>query len=96
MRIVSEQSFRWDMLLSDYDLPGGKHGLQVIAQVRAATGTHLPAIVISGFMSAQLQEQAANAQCIALAKPVTPIQLRSVIELIRAQRSAGADIAASS
>ncbi len=87
MRTVSGQSFRWDVVLSDYDLPGGILGLQLIAQVRAATRANLPAILISGLMNAELQEQAAQADCIALAKPVTPVQLRSVIELIRAERA---------
>ncbi len=88
MRTVSAQNFKWDILLSDYDLPGGTHGLALIAQVRQATEANLPAILISGLMNAQLQEQAAQADCIALAKPVTPLQLRSVIELIRAERAA--------
>ena len=88
MRTVSEQSFQWDVLLSDYDLPDGTHGLELIAKVREATNLKLPAILISGLMNLQLQEQAAQAHCIALAKPVAPVQLRSVIELIRAERVA--------
>ncbi len=71
-----------DMVVSDFDLPGGRNGLEAIACVRAATQTELPAVLISGTMNQALRDAAAQADCIALAKPVRPVQLRSVVGLI--------------
>jgi CheY-like chemotaxis protein len=79
----------WDAVVSDYDLPGGRNGLQTIAGVRAATRADLPALLISGTMGPALREAAAAAGCIALGKPVKPLQLRSVLGNITATRLAG-------
>jgi signal transduction histidine kinase len=75
-----------DVLISDYDLPGGRNGLQTIGAVRAATQAALAAVLISGTMDAALRDAAAQANCIALAKPVRPLQLRSVVDLIASRQ----------
>ena len=71
-----------DLVISDFDLPGGCNGLQTIDAVRMATYAELPAVLISGTMNQALRDAAAQARCIALGKPVRPLQLRAVIDLI--------------
>jgi signal transduction histidine kinase/CheY-like chemotaxis protein len=79
----------WDVVVSDYDLPGDRNGLQTMAAVRAATRADLPALLISGTMGPALREAAVAAGCIALGKPVKPLQLRSVLGTIAAIQPAG-------
>ena len=71
-----------DVVISDFDLPGGRNGLQTIDAVRAVTHAELAAVLISGTMDQALRDAAAQVHCIALAKPVRPLQLRSVVDLI--------------
>jgi len=75
-----------DVVISDFDLPGGRNGLQTIDAVRAATHAELAAVLISGTMDQALRDAAAQARCIALAKPVRPMQLRSVVDLIASRQ----------
>ena len=77
----------WDVMVSDFNLGSEHDGLQVIAAVRQATRLDLPAVLISGTLDAALQTRAASAHCIALAKPVRPLQLRSVIDQLCAADS---------
>jgi two-component system CheB/CheR fusion protein len=79
---------RWDLLVSDFDLPGGRNGLQLIDTVRSASRSDLAAVLISGTMDPALRNEAIRAACIPLAKPVRPLQLRSVIDQIAATRAA--------
>ncbi|MBC7380888.1 MAG: hybrid sensor histidine kinase/response regulator [Burkholderiaceae bacterium] len=92
--LMATQPHRWDVVVSDFNLPGGRNGLQVIETVRSASRSDLVAVLISGTMEPALRDQAIRAACIPLAKPVRPLQLRSVMDQIAAQaagtpRSAG-------
>jgi signal transduction histidine kinase len=75
-----------DVVISDFDLPASRNGLQAIAAVRTATHADLAAVLISGTMDVALRDAAAEANCIALAKPVRPLQLRSVVDLIASRQ----------
>jgi len=72
----------WDAIITDFDLPDGKTGLELIAIVRTVTRVDLPAVLISGGMNDDLRADAEDARCIALAKPVRPLQLRAVLAQI--------------
>ena len=85
--MTAQQTTAWDLLVSDFDLPDGQNGLEVAKAVRTLVPHKLPTLLISGTMNQALREAAAAADCIALAKPVRPLQLRSVVDLVAAQRA---------
>ena len=77
------------LLLSDYNLPGGMNGLQVVAAVRDALqrtsagtpgATPVPAIILTGDITAATLQAIAKQGCVHLSKPVTP---RGVIAAIQ-------------
>jgi CheY-like chemotaxis protein len=66
------------LVIADYELAPGRTGLDVLAAIRAAHGD-LPALLISGNSSVELQDRAQEAGLILLQKPVRPVQLRSAV-----------------
>ena len=57
---------------------------QLIAQVRQLAGAELPAVLMSGTLSQDLRQRAQAEACLALSKPVRPMQLRALIDRTRA------------
>jgi len=68
-----------DLIISDYRLPGGTHGMALIGQIRSACGAPVPACLISGDADADLLARVQEAQLTLLQKPVRPAKLRSLI-----------------
>ena len=67
------------VVVSDYRLGDGVDGLRVITAVREATGTNLPACLMSGDTDAALMQVAHAAGLTLLHKPVRPAKLRSLL-----------------
>ncbi|PKP78812.1 MAG: hypothetical protein CVT81_02105 [Alphaproteobacteria bacterium HGW-Alphaproteobacteria-3] len=67
-----------DLIVSDYDLGGGRSGLDTIAELRAAHGP-VPALVISGSSTPEMRARVLREHLVLLHKPVRPAQLRSAI-----------------
>ena len=44
-----------DLTIAGYHLPGGVSGLEAVSGLRSALGRHLPAIILSGDVSAAKQ-----------------------------------------
>jgi signal transduction histidine kinase/DNA-binding NarL/FixJ family response regulator len=73
-----------DIIISDYRLSDGKTGLDVIARIRRAVGTPIPAFLISGDTAPERLREARASGYHLLHKPVLPITLRSVVsQLLR-------------
>lgn len=66
----------------DLRLPGGQTGLQAIAQLRQQTQAVLPALVITGDISADRLRLLADAGQAWLPKPVMPLGLRSWLQSV--------------
>jgi signal transduction histidine kinase len=79
IRLVRQQPEYWSLVISDYNLPGEMNGLDLIEALRTVIQRPLNALLISGAMDQALRAQAQAAGVIAMAKPVRPIQLRSVV-----------------
>jgi len=76
---IERISVEIDLLVTDYSLPEGLTGLDVVATVRAARSPELPAILLTGDISTEtLRRIAGLSGCIHLTKPVT------IAELLRA------------
>lgn len=68
-----------DLVLSDYRLDGGVHGIDLIRAVREKTGDDLPALLMSGDTDPALVQSIRQQQFHLLHKPVKPVQLRKVM-----------------
>jgi CheY-like chemotaxis protein len=58
-----------DLVISDYRLPGGMTGADVIRQLRSAAGIELPAILMTGDTSADRLREAEALGCHLVHKP---------------------------
>jgi two-component system, sensor histidine kinase len=84
-----ENGLRPDVIVSDYRLCDGKSGLEVIQQLRAATGRHVAACLMSGDTDPHVLQAARETGLTLLHKPVRPAKLRNLIR--RLARDAQAD-----
>ncbi|WDF72500.1 chemotaxis protein CheB [Novosphingobium sp. KACC 22771] len=84
---VADGRFRPDVLLTDYNLPNGANGLDLLASLRTQLGGELPAIILSGDISTQTLARIAQADCVQLSKPVNADQLLRAIGKMDAKAS---------
>lgn len=73
-----------DLVLSDYRLDGGVHGIDLIRAVRERTQADLPALLMSGDTDPALVQSIRQQQFHLLHKPVKPVQLRKVMHQLLA------------
>lgn len=69
-----------DVILTDYNLPGGMNGIDVVAEIRKSRKANVPAIVLTGDISTKTLAHISSANVIHLNKPIT---LQAVTSLIR-------------
>ncbi len=69
-----------DLVLADYNLPNGKNGAVVAAMIREALDRPVPAIILTGDISAGTASTAALQHCSQLNKPVKLNELASAIQ----------------
>ncbi|MBW4093777.1 MAG: response regulator, partial [Proteobacteria bacterium] len=72
-------TIRPDLILADYNLPGGMDGLQAAARLRALLHLHVPVVILTGDISAAALRAIARAECVELHKPVGPQELLHLI-----------------
>jgi len=72
-------SFRPDLVVADYNLPGGMTGLQAAAQLRESL-PDLPVIILTGDISTATLQEVRHAGAVQLNKPVRPQELIGTIE----------------
>ncbi len=68
-----------DLLIVDYRLEGGRTGVEAIAALRAAFGSKLPAIMVTGSTMTGHDAEAERHDFHLLVKPVLPARLRAMI-----------------
>lgn len=79
---VADLSFRPDLMIADFNLPGGITGLQVAARLRANL-PDVPAIIVTGDISTATRQDVTRDGLVLLTKPVKPSELiRTVDELL--------------
>ena len=78
-----------DLIVSDYHLPGGKTGIEVIEGLRRTLSAKIPAFLVSGDTSPELLRQARASGYHLLHKPVDPMTLRAMVShVLREQQAA--------
>ncbi len=70
LAIVKAKSMRPDLLLADYNLPGGMTGLQLAKEMREAKGRAFPVIILTGDISTTTLRDVSEGCCLQLNKPV--------------------------
>ncbi|MBP2294343.1 ATP-binding response regulator [Azospirillum rugosum] len=78
-----------DLLLTDYRLPGGFTGLDLIDAVRARVGSVMPGIILSGDTELGRLLAMTASGCHLLHKPFMPDKLRAAIEAAFASKPVG-------
>jgi CheY-like chemotaxis protein len=79
---------RPDLLITDFHLGDGKSGSDVISCVRIALGECLPAILISGDMSAEIEDLSHDVGVRFASKPIDPDSLVTLAQELLVQRAA--------
>ncbi len=66
-------------ILADFRLPGGVDGLQAIAMLRASLGREVPAVLVTGDVTDQVEPRARSQNVHLLRKPVKPEELAGLV-----------------
>lgn len=77
---------RPDIILADYQLDDNKNGLDAMDAIRNEIGPDIPGILITGYMSPEVREDAMDRGYQVLYKPVKPAALRAMVNKLLKQR----------
>ena len=69
-----------DLILSDFNLPGGMNGLELVEKLRAKLERQLPVIILTGDISTDTLRNIARDDCVQLNKPVKLNALTQAIQ----------------
>jgi two-component system CheB/CheR fusion protein len=69
-----------DLILADYNLPGGMHGLRLAAKLRQTGARPVPVIILTGDVSTETLRTIAADDCVSLHKPVKLAALIDVVD----------------
>jgi two-component system, chemotaxis family, CheB/CheR fusion protein len=73
-----------DLLIADYNLPGGMNGLEAVSRLRSALGRQAPAIILSGDVRAAKQSEIAASGCVSVTKPAEAAALSRLVQRLLA------------
>ena len=74
-----------ELILADFNIPGGMSGMQVVGKLREQFRRTIPAIVLTGDISSQALSQIAGQNLVRLAKPVKFAEVEEVIQTLLAE-----------
>ncbi|MCM5569667.1 ATP-binding protein [Burkholderiaceae bacterium FT117] len=80
LEVVRGAERLFDVVVSDYGLPGGSDGVGLIDAVRAEQGQPTPAIILSGQVEAIDGSRLRALEVTAMSKPFDPNRLRALLE----------------
>ena len=78
--LVARGTIRPDLILADYNLPGGMDGLAVATSVRQKLRGTVPAMILTGDISSDTSREIARQNCVQLSKPV---KLKALSETVQ-------------
>jgi PAS domain S-box-containing protein len=81
---LRQTNWRPEVIVSDFNLPGGMNGLELIEAIRREFREPLSAILLTGGVSSAMQEALDAADCMLLHKPVPSATLKAAIAQCRA------------
>ena len=80
LKLVAAGAIHPEILLTDYNLPGGMSGLELVGKLRALLNRQVPAIILTGDISTDTLSKIALEDCVQLSKPVDSRALVQAIE----------------
>lgn len=80
LALLDQGSTVLDLIIADYNLPKGLNGLEVIARVQERAQHEIPAIILTGDISADSLREIAGHGCVHLNKPVRTKELMRLAE----------------
>jgi two-component system CheB/CheR fusion protein len=80
LKIAANAPIKPDLILSDYNLPGGLNGVEATGKLRAQIGWPVPVIILTGDISTVALRNIAAHDCEQLNKPVKPKTLLQSIK----------------
>ncbi len=80
LSFIDRGGLRPDIILADYNLPNGMTGLEAISRIRERLHDPLPAVILTGDISAATLRDVASQNCVQLNKPVKLSELTRVIQ----------------
>ncbi len=80
LELVKHAKFMPDLILSDYNLPGGMNGVVVTGKLCEQIGRQVPIIILTGDISTAALRDIAAHDCKQLNKPVKPMLLSQTIK----------------
>jgi CheY-like chemotaxis protein len=75
-----------DLIISDYHLPGGTTGIELIERLRRALSAEIPAFLVSGDTSPELLRQVRASGYHLLHKPVNAMTLRAMVNHVLSEQ----------
>jgi len=87
IELVAHTDAQPDVVIIDFNLPGGMNGLQVLAQLRKMSGHNLHALVLTGDISSETIGKITQQGYVHRSKPITPKDLFGLIGSFLAERS---------
>jgi two-component system, chemotaxis family, CheB/CheR fusion protein len=92
LALASTGGLRPDVIVADYNLPGGMNGLQAIAGLRELLHREVPAVIMTGDISTITSQNIAPTSCIQLNKPVKSGDLTDLIQRLLAAPTPAATV----
>jgi two-component system, chemotaxis family, CheB/CheR fusion protein len=84
IQLAVRDALRPDVVVVDYNLPGGLTGLQVLTRLRDVLGHSVPAIVLTGDISTETLRDIARSGYLSRSKPVPAQELTGLIRSLLA------------
>jgi two-component system, chemotaxis family, CheB/CheR fusion protein len=84
LKLATQTGGKPDLILSDYNLPGGMNGVEVTGKLRQQIGRTVPVIILTGDISTAALRDIADHDCEQLNKPVKPKMLIQTISRLLA------------
>jgi two-component system CheB/CheR fusion protein len=77
---IENAALQPDIILSDYNLPNGLSGLELVGAIRTTMHRNVPAIILTGDISTETLRQVMQENCLYLGKPVQLTALAAAIQ----------------
>ncbi len=92
IRQARESEYLFDVIVSDYRLPGNVTGVQVVQQILSEAPIPIPVVLVTGDTSPERLQEVRDSGFPLLHKPVKPAFLRNALGKVLAPRGAGMEI----
>jgi two-component system CheB/CheR fusion protein len=79
LALLTDEAPPPDLIMTDYNLPGGMNGIDVLAALRSRLGRDVPGIVLTGDIAKETLAKIQRANCIMLSKPAAAADVHAVI-----------------